>query len=157
MTVSTDPTKPNYIGLINESVHSTDDEDIGDIYAISRDFIVIKRGFVNVHYYYIPISKVEGWDGNVLWLKISENEVKRNYERDTFPEPTRYYLKDFPYQNSPPYFPQPLAVPQIPSKYQRPDYTGPYSPKTTPVYRCDLCNTLFKTEDELSKHVRSKH
>jgi hypothetical protein len=57
------PDKPpsSWVDLVNESVHTTDDIDIGDIDAVSRDFVVVKRGFVNVHYYYIPISKVEGW------------------------------------------------------------------------------------------------
>jgi hypothetical protein len=36
------------------------------------------RGFLNVHYYYIPIKTVEGWDENVLWVKITEEEVKKN-------------------------------------------------------------------------------
>jgi hypothetical protein len=62
----TSPEPKSWIEMINESVHTSDDIDIGDIDAISRDFIVVKRGFVNVHHYYIPISKVEGWDGNVL-------------------------------------------------------------------------------------------
>ena len=44
------------IELVNESVHTTDDIDIGDIDAVSRDFIVVKRGFVNMHYYCIPIK-----------------------------------------------------------------------------------------------------
>ena len=39
-----------------------------------------------MHYYYIPISKVEGWDGHVVWLTIPEQEVKANYENDTLPE-----------------------------------------------------------------------
>jgi hypothetical protein len=81
--------KKTWIGLIDESVHTSDDIDIGDIDAVSRDFVVVKRGFVNVHYYYIPIGKVEGWDGHVLWLKIIEKEVIRNYERDLIPDPTR--------------------------------------------------------------------
>jgi hypothetical protein len=63
-----DVPKTSWMSLINESVHTSDDIDIGDIDAVSRDFIVVKRGFVNTHYYYIPISKVEGWDSNVLWL-----------------------------------------------------------------------------------------
>ena len=58
-----------------------------------RDFIVVKRGFVNVHRYYIPISRVQGWDGNVLWLGISEETVEANYERDTSPDPSTYYVK----------------------------------------------------------------
>jgi hypothetical protein len=67
--------KRDWISLINESVYTSDDVDIGNIDAVSRDFIVVKRGFVNIDYYYIPISKVEGWDGNVLWLKITQEEV----------------------------------------------------------------------------------
>jgi len=43
---------------------------------VSRNFVVVMRGIINIHYYYIPINKVEAWDGNVLWLKITENEVK---------------------------------------------------------------------------------
>ena len=49
-----------WIELINESVYTSDDVDIGDIDAVSRDFVVIKRGFVNVHYYYIPIDRGMG-------------------------------------------------------------------------------------------------
>src|ERR671919_247948 len=90
------PSRKSWVDLIDESVHTSDDIDIGDIDAVSRDFIVVKRGFVSVHYYYIPISKVEGWDGHVLWLKITEDEVKRNYERETLPDPSRYFVKDYP-------------------------------------------------------------
>ena len=70
--------KRDWIGLINESVHTSDDIDMGDIDAVSRDFVVVKRGFVDIDFYYIPINKVEGWDGNVLWLKITEGDVIKN-------------------------------------------------------------------------------
>jgi hypothetical protein len=89
--------KKDWISLIDESVHTYDDVDIGDVYAISRNFIVVKRGFVNIHYYYIPVKKVKGWDGNVLWLKVTENEIKEKYERDTIPDPNQYFVKDYPY------------------------------------------------------------
>ena len=58
--------KKEWKDLLNESVHTTDDVDIGDIYAVSKNFVVVMRGLINIHYYYIPISKVEGWDGKVL-------------------------------------------------------------------------------------------
>ena len=159
-TVSSDPTKPNWIGLINESVHTSDDNDIGDIDAINRDFIVVKRGYIRIHYYYIPINKVEGWDGFVLWLKITEDEVKRNYERDIIPDPYRYYVKDFPYYTTA-YYPE-LKV--IPPRYQRADYarisgTSQSSAEASRIYRCDLCGNTssFTTEDELSSHVSAQH
>jgi hypothetical protein len=50
--------------MIDQSVHTTHDVDIGDIDALSREFIVVKRGYLNEHYYYIPITKVEGWAKN---------------------------------------------------------------------------------------------
>ena len=155
--------KKTWIGLIDESVHTSDDVDIGDIDAVSRDFVVVKRGIVNIHYYYIPISKVEGWDGHVLWLKITEKEVISNYERDVTPDPTRYYVKDYPAYGAA-YYPE---LTMIPSRYIRPIYPGigtVTSTKTIPssdvphIYKCDICgNSYFKTEDELSDHVRTIH
>jgi hypothetical protein len=146
--------KKGWIDLINESVHTNDDVDIGDIDAVSRDFIVVKRGIVNVHYYYIPIGKVEGWDGNVLWLKVPEEYIKKNYERDdAVPDPSRYYVKDFPGYNA--IYPE---VEVILPKYSRPVYTAMNTtPEDFRVYLCELCQTAFDTEDELSSHVSTSH
>jgi hypothetical protein len=82
------------LDLTQEPVHTNDNKDLGDIDAISKDSIVVKRGFKDVHYYYIPISKVEGWDGHVVWLKIPETEVINNYESKEEPDKSRYYTKD---------------------------------------------------------------
>lgn len=148
------PEKTNWIDLINESVHTSDDVDIGDINAVSRDFIVVKRGFINVHYYYIPISKVEGWDGDVLWLKITEDEVERNYERNVVPDPSRYYVKDYPYYSTS-YYP---ALTRISQRYRRPDYPI-QSPQagSERMLKCDICGGLFRTEDDFSDHVKAQH
>jgi hypothetical protein len=153
-TPPTVPTKGHWIELINESVHTTDDIDIGDIDAVSRDFIVVKRGYVNIHYYYIPISKVEGWDGHVLWLKINEDEVKRNYQRDIVPDPSRYYVKDYPYYNAA-FYPEVII---IQPRYKRPVYTTPPAPEMPRTNICDLCKVAtFKDEEELSKHIAEQH
>jgi hypothetical protein len=147
------PSKIAWIDLIDESVHTSDDVDIGDIDAVSRDFLVIKRGFLKVHYYYIPISKVEGWDGFVLWLKITEEEVKRNYERETMPEPSRYYVKDFPGYTA--VYPE---VTIITPKFTRPVYTAKdATPEELRIYKCDLCYSTYRSEDELSSHVAAMH
>src|SRR5919198_4619795 len=118
-TIKKEQETKTWVDLIDEPVHTSDDVDIGDIDAVSRDFIVVKRGIVNVHHYYIPIVKVEGWDGIVLWLKVPEEYVKRNYERDTYPDPSRYYVKDFPGYTA--MYPE---VKIIMSKYSRPVYTA---------------------------------
>ena len=157
--------KEEWIQLINESVHTSNDIDIGDIDAVSRDFVVIKRGFINVHYYYIPIHRVEGWDGNVLWLKITEDEVKRNYERDIVPNPSSYYVRDYPVYRAA-YYPRLIT---IPSRYVRHSYADaspsesipPYGvpPSEAPrLYQCDLCGKSdIKSEEDLSEHVKAYH
>lgn len=156
--------------LINESVYTSDDIDIGDIYAMSKDFIVVKRGYVNIHYYYIPIIHVEGWDSNVLWLKISEEKVKTKYERnDIHPDTSRYYVKDHDMHNTS--FLSELKM--IPSKIAEPAYSfdipvttttntnkseGDTHNKSTSIFKCDLCNkNNFNSEDELSNHIKSQH
>lgn len=140
-----------FIDLINESVHTSDDVDIGDIDAVNNHFIVVKRGLVNIHYYYIPIIHVEGWDGNVLWLKIKEDTVKSKYERDKAPNSYRYYVRYYPYSSS--YYP----LLQIISSKHIIHRTYPNSTNTiienSKINLCDLCNNCFKTENELSNHI----
>lgn len=143
-----------YVDMLDESVHTVDDIDIGDIEAVSRDFVVVKRGFVNVHYYYIPLAKVEGWDGNVLWLKITEEEVKERYERNIAPDPNRYFIKDYPYYMTS-YYP---TLTMIPSRYIARAYPKETSSReVSRTYQCELCNSQFKDEEELSNHVEKNH
>lgn len=68
------PMKGKWIDLINESVHTVNDVDIGDIDAVNVDFIVVKRGYINIHYYYIPIHQVEGW------AHLAENLKQKLYQ-----------------------------------------------------------------------------
>jgi hypothetical protein len=166
ITFSNEPTispqeKRDWTNLINESVHTYDDADIGDIYAVSRNFIVVKRGFVNIHYYYIPITRVEGWDGNVLWLKVTEKEVKEKYERDTIPDPNQYFIKDYPYytaRDNYPFFTTGYyyALPVIARRYADPyqDITkSPPEKDVSRIHQCALCNETFSSQDELDKHI----
>ena len=137
--------------IIYESVHASDDEDIGDVEAVNRDFIVVKRGFINVHRYYIPISKVQGWDGNVLWLSITEETVKANYERDTIPDPSIYYVKgeEDKYTGT-----QWKEFARIEPRYTAPKYTvAPREAQEPVIYRCVLCDATFRTDEEYSRHA----
>ena len=70
------------------------------------------------------------------------------------PDPARYYIKDYPYYTTA-YYP-PLTT--IPARYQRPLYPSPAtSPEVPRKYKCDICDTSFNTEDELSNHVKAQH
>ena len=140
-----------WMDIIDESVHASDDEDIGDVEAVNRDFIVVKRGFINVHRYYIPISKVQGWDGNVLWLSITEETVKANYERDTIPDPSIYYVKGEEDKYTGTHWKE---FARIEPRYTAPKYTvAPREAQEPVIYRCVLCDATFRTDEEYSRHA----
>ncbi len=160
MSSARQSSKASWMDITNESVHTSDDKDIGDIEAISKDLIVAKQGLVNVHRYFIPVSKVEGWDGHVVWLKITEEEVKKNYKRDYTPDPSNFYIKGYPYTKTrkytTAYFPE---MPIIPKKSQAAAAyaIAPTSTGETGWYKCILCDAKFRSENELSSHVSAKH
>jgi hypothetical protein len=152
----------SWTDLISESVHTSDDQDLGDIEAVSRNFIVVKKGRVNIHRYYIPLHRVEGWDGKVVWLKIPEEVVKANFERDAAPDPYNYHYSSAPtvdpsnvvrrFQINMPKIPprtqeeRPFLVPQQQSSGQQ-----------ERIFLCNLCNATFRSDEELSSHVESSH
>ncbi len=158
MSTSSGFTTASLTDVLDESVHTSDDQDIGDIEAISRDFVVVKRGFRKIHYYYLPISTIEGWDGHVVWLKITEEDVKRNFERNRAPDPASYYFKES-LADQPKRAP-PAAIHRIrmiPSDYKLPDYGSLNAQEASRINTCALCGSSFDVEDELSNHVGAKH
>ncbi len=167
ITTATRGSALKWSDLLNESVHTSDDQDIGDIEAVNREFVVVKRGFVNVHRYFVPAEKIDGWDGNVLWLKITEEEVKRKYQKDdaAVPDPARYLTKN--YENFYRYAVYP-PVGWTPIRYATPSYPMPpaadadansaeQQQQPLMVYKCDLCGTTFRDDLELNKHVGTTH
>ncbi|MEO9320368.1 MAG: C2H2-type zinc finger protein [Nitrososphaera sp.] len=167
--------------VTNESVHTSDDIDIGTIEAINRNFIVVRRGYVHVHYYYIPMQHVEGWDEHVVWLRIPEEQVKQNFERGSEPSPSEYYVQGTSYEQSRPYLDDDLPlVPVIEPKHRRTLHSKaietkssgkalaaeettknerefPSEPPSGQAFTCPLCETGFASKDELSTHVASSH
>lgn len=76
--------------LILPKQKAIESSDFGDIEGMSRDVVIVKRGYIHKHYYTIPVLKTEGRDGQALWLKIKEDDVKGEYERQVKPNPSQY-------------------------------------------------------------------
>ena len=68
-------------------------KEIGEIEAMNKDIIVVKKGKKGGKYYYIPIDRVEGWDGHVVSLTITEDEAKQ-FEKKDKPDRSVYFTKD---------------------------------------------------------------
>ena len=151
-------TKVSWTDLIGESVYTSDDKDIGDVEAVGRDFIVVKRGLVSVHRYYIPMNRVEGWDGEVVWLKVPEERARESYERDVVPDPHLYHYSNAPVADTGVARKFMINMPRIPPKYeQNRPFVVAKEKEERYVFRCDLCGVTFRSEDELSAHVSASH
>jgi ribosomal 30S subunit maturation factor RimM len=71
-----------WIDLVGKTVRTSDKQDLGDIEYVGNEVIVVKRillSFVHLHYYYIPFVEVQGWDDKVALLKISRDQVEKQY------------------------------------------------------------------------------
>ena len=74
-------------------------------------------------------------------------------QKDMMPDPSRYYVKDYPYYAATNY-PELLI---IQPRHKRPVFTAPTAPDIPPVHKCDLCGTTLQSGEDLSKHVVSQH
>jgi len=100
----------NWVDLIGEAVHTrrSDNQEVGNIEAVSKEILVIRKALLSgfhYHYYYIPITEVEGWDGNIVWLKVSREELEQ-YAKHDAPDPTKYYVKSRPGIHNPSSYPR---------------------------------------------------
>ncbi len=58
-----------------------DDADLGKIQKVGSDSILTKKGFINTKFFDIPKDKVESYDGDVVYFKLTEEEAMNLYMR----------------------------------------------------------------------------
>jgi stress response protein YsnF len=66
-----------------------DGTELGIVYEIGNTYIITKKGTISSHRYYIPISKVQDFDGFVLKINITEKEF------DTYRETEGIKIKNY--------------------------------------------------------------
>ena len=62
---------------IDEDVKTSDDKKVGKIRAVTTDFIQIQKGTLDKKYYFVPKHYIQGYDGDDIWLALTEDEVKQ--------------------------------------------------------------------------------
>jgi hypothetical protein len=75
---------------IDKKVKSTDNQDLGKVQSITREYVQTKEGVIGKKYYFIPKYYIQGYDGDNLWVSLTKDEVKTRFERETPPD-----LKEF--------------------------------------------------------------
>jgi hypothetical protein len=90
-----DQSTKSVMDLTKESVYvrKRKGKEIGDVEAVNSSTIVVKKGKRGGKYYYIPVDKVEGWDGHSVCLTVTEDEAKQ-FENKAKPNKSEYFTKD---------------------------------------------------------------
>jgi hypothetical protein len=62
---------------VDKEVKSSDRQKVGKIRAVTNEFIQIQKGSLDKKYYFVPKYYIQGYDGDNIWLSITEDEVKQ--------------------------------------------------------------------------------
>jgi len=82
--VSNNKDNIDWKNVIKKEVIGTDGLDLGEVVEIGDNFIVIQKGLFNKKRYVIPNSTAESFDGDILRVKVNEEELL-GYEQTTDP------------------------------------------------------------------------
>ena len=74
--------------IIKKEARGSGDEDLGEVQEVSGNYVLVQRGIVNKEKFYIPRDLVESYDGDVLRFKVSEEDAKSRFLRDSAPTPS---------------------------------------------------------------------
>lgn len=78
--------------VIDKKVKSSDDQELGKVHTITKDFLQTKEGVVSKNYYFIPKYYVQGYDGENIWISLPKEEAKDKFERENAPEDLKGFL-----------------------------------------------------------------
>lgn len=78
--------KIDFNNVIDKEVVGIDGLDLGKVVETGDTFIVTQRGLIDKKRYHLPISSVETFDGEVLNLRINDNDLKsyEQFEKSNF-------------------------------------------------------------------------
>jgi uncharacterized protein (TIGR02271 family) len=74
--------------VIKKEARGSGDEDLGEVQEVGENYVLVQRGLINKDKFYIPKDMVESYDGIVLRFKISEDDAKNRFLRDSPPSST---------------------------------------------------------------------
>ncbi|HJU34346.1 MAG TPA: DUF2171 domain-containing protein, partial [Nitrososphaera sp.] len=67
--------------IVTKSVETSDGKDIGNVDGLEDTRFVVKDGIIDPKYYRIPRDEVDSYHDGRVRLKLSEHEVKAQFER----------------------------------------------------------------------------
>jgi uncharacterized protein (TIGR02271 family) len=88
-----------YEDVIKKEARGTNDDDLGEVQDIGQTYVMTQKGTFSKEKFFLPKYLIEGYDGDVLRFRISKEEARSKFVRDTPPadqDYSRYRTSDIP-------------------------------------------------------------
>jgi uncharacterized protein (TIGR02271 family) len=79
------------LGLSRKEARGINNYDLGEVQEVGQTYVVTQKGTIKKEKFYIPKYLAEGYDGEVLRFKVSEEDAINNFARDSPPSADEYY------------------------------------------------------------------
>jgi uncharacterized protein (TIGR02271 family) len=79
------------LGLSRKEARGLNNYDLGEVQEVGQTYVVTQKGTIKKEKFYIPKYLAEGYDGEVLRFKVSEEDAINNFARDSPPSADEYY------------------------------------------------------------------
>jgi uncharacterized protein (TIGR02271 family) len=86
----TTQTRIDWNDIIKKEVRGSNDEDLGEVQEVGNTYVLTQKGLLNKEKFYLPKYLVDGYDGEVIRFKVSEEEAKNSFVRDSAPTGDEY-------------------------------------------------------------------
>jgi hypothetical protein len=80
--------------LKGKKVRTNDGQEVGEIKEVSQNYLRLEKGMVNKDKFWIPKYVADAYDGKVLWLLVSSEDVTKGYMYGNEPQ-VQEYTRDF--------------------------------------------------------------
>lgn len=75
----------NWNHVVGQDARSRDGANLGKVRGLFEPLVIIEKGSLKKEKYYIPKSLIERYDGDVLYFRLTEEQVKNSCMRDLAP------------------------------------------------------------------------
>jgi uncharacterized protein (TIGR02271 family) len=79
-----------YEDIIKKEARGTNDDDLGEVQDIGQTYVMTQKGMLSKEKFFLPKYLIEGYDGDVLRFRISKEEARSKFVRDTPPTDEDY-------------------------------------------------------------------
>jgi hypothetical protein len=76
--------------VIKKEARGNNDEDLGEVQEIGDAYVLTQKGMLQKEKFYIQKDLAEGYDRNVLRFRVSEEEARSSFVRDSPPSGGEY-------------------------------------------------------------------